>query len=166
MLIPLSKQRNAASVALCVLLCMTVLIVCTIVAPLTAEASGVDSLIKGWESKYGKSDNWRVGKAATAEEIKKAKQEGKPYRTLPIKGHVEQNAALRSAVARILSQYDISASMLNPYRPSFSFWADKNDNPYWRIRFEVPKDQSHKTIVVEVNATNGSIRYITPKTID
>lgn len=159
------KRRGMGGVFLSLLLCCAMIAGSILVAPSTAEAAGtkeqVDKLIQDWTNRYGKSDIWKV-RAASPEEVQKAKKAGTGYRVLPQKGHIEQTKALRKAVDRILKEYDLTPSMLNAYYPVFSFWADKNDKPYWQIVFNVNSKEHKmlKTITVQVNAVDGSIRYI------
>lgn len=163
---PIVKCRSVAGVTLSVLLCCAIIIGSVMVAPPTAKAGTseqIDKLIQDWTRKYIGSDLWIVNKVSSPEEVQKLKKEGKSYRVLPQKSHIEQTKALRSALNMMLSQYDLTPTMLSSYYPSFSFWADKNDRPYWQIRFNVnsKEHKNLKPVTVQVNAIDGSIRYIT-----
>lgn len=161
---PTLKPQSAVGVFLSALLCCAIIIGGIAIAPSTAHAGAkeqVDKLIQDWTNRYGSSDIWKV-KAASSEEVQKAKKSGNGYRILPQKGHIEQTKALRKAVDKILAQYDLTPSMLTAYYPVFSFWADSNDKPYWQIVFNVNSKEHKllKNITVQVDAIDGSIRYI------
>jgi len=160
---PQRKSGRAAFLNFILLLCFAALIVSIMAAPPVANAESIDALIQDWKKKYSGTDIWEVKKADSPEDVQRLKKEGKPYRVVPQNSHIEQTKALRNAVNKILSHYDLTVSMLYAYYPSFSFWADKNDCPFWRIRFNVKQNQGHKFLkpfAVDVNATDGSIRYI------
>ena len=156
-----AKRRSMAGVTLSLLICCAVIIGSVMVAPPVAKASDQsDKLAREFNQKYGGSDIWVVTKEDSPETIKKLKKEGKPYRVLPLKSHLDQTKALSNAIHKILNSCDLTPSMLNGYRPSFSFWCSKNDQPYWQIKFNVSsKDNILPVITVRVSATDGSIMY-------
>ena len=156
-----ARRRSMVGVTLSLLLCCAVILGSLMVASPVAKASDQsDKLARELYQKYGGSGIWLVTKEDSAETIKKLKKEGKPYRVLPLSSHLDQTTALSKAINKILNSSDLTPSMINGYRPSFSFWCSKSDQPYWQIKFDLTsKDTILPVITVRVSATDGSIMY-------